>query len=207
MFRQVSLAIASLVALVVGASVALAADDGSSQRPPSTGSAHAAVDGIAPGLPELIGAFDREPNESDRIPGAAPNEALQQAGDGQPGETPDMARSLGAPGWDAYAWPMNQGVCYSIGLRGGCAELAVLDRGVIPGVSYRRTPNPMWTISGLANDAVSEIRIRLESGRHVDATIIQNVFIATTETAPASIEWSNASGDKQSLPIPRDLAR
>jgi hypothetical protein len=212
MRRLTSAATAAVTALVVGVTLAVASGD--EAAPTASGSAagsaddaeRAAVEAIAPDLPELLGAFRRAQQAGDRIPGERPSEALRQVGDAQPGEMPTLARRLGSTASDTYAWPMSEGVCYSAGWGGGCGRTSELQRlGLTPGISYSRGEPPRWVISGLARDGVEEVHVQLQDGSASTATVRGNTFRMAVRVEPREISWELSGGARKTISIPAGM--
>jgi hypothetical protein len=161
----------------------------------------AAVERVSPELPQLVSEFRRARNEADSIPGD-PAAALQQTGDAQPGEDPALSRRLElAGGRHTYAWPMENGVCYSWPGAVGCTPTAVLaQKGVLVGTGYVSAganpagKAPEWQVFALARDGISELHLALVDGSEITREIRNNGVLVTLPNAPTEARWQNPNG-------------
>jgi hypothetical protein len=201
-----SLAVAAITASVIGGTLAFAGDG---DRPGTTGETAAlgreTVAHAAPQLPQIVAAFRRTPTPDDQLPGGDGSEALDQIG-GAPGENPTLARRLqprGAPA--AYVWPMSNGVCYSWGGSGACAQTADLVReGVLLAYGYTsRTAQPQWDLFGLVRDGIGSVEITLQDGSELTAQVQDNAIRTILVSAPVEARWTKPDGTPGGLKFPR----
>lgn len=186
--------VAGLVAPLVGLGVTLLITAGGNADAPVRSAAdRAAIERVAPGLTSLIAAFRREQTPSD-IPVGSAN-AIDELGDRQPGEDPGLARRLMLPDdQHAYIWPMNDGVCWSAQLAGGCMPTSLLkEQGAVVAFSTSADRPGMW-IFARARDDVSTIDFVFDGGQTLTRALANNGLIVQFAEHPIEAQWRKPDG-------------
>ncbi len=196
--KAFGVAAVAAVLIVSGAALSIAVADDESAPRPSAGSDP--VGRIAPELPQLIAAFRREQDSSDRLPGD-PDAAIE-TGDRQPGESPALARRLGAANGRAiYVWPATDSVCLSHAWSGGCIPTDILARqGAVVGTRFLAedpsTGAPVRQAFVLARDGVNEVEIVTANGAPVTADTRGNAAVVDLPADAVTAVWENADGTR-----------
>jgi hypothetical protein len=206
--RAPSLVAAAITALAVGTTFAIASGGDSAQDPSASGDAGAdqlAVEGVAPGLPSLVSAFRRTQLVSDKIPGGDASLALEQTGDAQPGENPNLARRLQpGGGGEAFVWPMSNGVCYQWSAAIACNPTATLEKeGASVGVLYTRGNPSELDVFILVRDGIGEVDIALQDGKRFARVVQDNAVRVTVTEQPTEVRFTQPDGTEGVVAVPK----
>lgn len=181
----------AIVAIVLGVSVGVAYGGGEQARDPAA--QRAAVQSKAPDLPNLVRAFQRDQNASDRIPGD-PVADLEASGTLQDGEDPTLARRLAVSKDPVWVWPANGRACYAFAGAGGCVPTAELrKRGVLISTAFQSSDAAV-VLFGLVAPGVRDLKVALTDGSVLTPKVVDDAFTLTTTSDPLRATWTSPDG-------------